>query len=52
MSVGALNVLAQDEDGFFVMIEGGAVDWMGHGNNMPRFIEEQIDFNEAVERCD
>lgn len=49
MSVGALNVLAQDEDGFFVMIEGGAVDWMGHGNNMPRFIEEQIDFNLAVD---
>ncbi len=49
MSVGALNVLTQDEDGFFVMIEGGAVDWMGHGNNMARFIEEQIDFNLAVD---
>ncbi|MEL6424952.1 MAG: alkaline phosphatase, partial [Pseudomonadota bacterium] len=49
MSLGALNVLNQDEDGFFVMIEGGAVDWMGHGNNMPRFIEEQIDFNLAVD---
>ncbi|MEL7301980.1 MAG: alkaline phosphatase [Pseudomonadota bacterium] len=48
MSLGALNVLGQDEDGFFVMIEGGAVDWMGHGNNMERFIEEQIDFNLAV----
>ncbi|MEM6464654.1 MAG: alkaline phosphatase [Pseudomonadota bacterium] len=49
MSLGALNVLDQDPDGFFVMIEGGAVDWMGHANNMPRFIEEQIDFNLAVE---
>jgi len=49
MSLGALNVLNQDEDGFFVMIEGGAVDWMGHGNDMPRFIEEQIDFNLAVD---
>ncbi|MEM0986240.1 MAG: alkaline phosphatase [Pseudomonadota bacterium] len=49
MSLGALNVLAQDDDGFFVMIEGGAVDWMGHTNNMPRFIEEQMDFNLAVE---
>ncbi|MEO0817107.1 MAG: alkaline phosphatase [Pseudomonadota bacterium] len=49
MSVGALNVLAKDEDGFFVMIEGGAVDWMGHANNMPRFIEEQVDFNLAVD---
>jgi alkaline phosphatase len=49
MSLGALNVLNQDEDGFFVMIEGGAVDWMGHGNDMGRFIEEQIDFNQAVD---
>lgn len=49
MSVGALNVLAQDEDGMFLMIEGGAIDWMGHGNNMPRYIEEQIDFNLAVD---
>lgn len=48
MSQGALNVLRQDNDGFFLMIEGGAVDWMGHANNMPRFIEEQIDFNLAV----
>ncbi len=49
MSLGALNVLNQDEDGFFVMIEGGAVDWMGHANHMPRFIEEQIDFNLAID---
>ncbi|MEL6727029.1 MAG: alkaline phosphatase [Pseudomonadota bacterium] len=49
MSLGALNVLGQDEDGFFVMIEGGAVDWMGHANNMPRFIEEHADFNLAID---
>lgn len=49
MSKAALNVLSQDKDGFFVMIEGGAVDWMGHGNNMPRYIEEQVDFNAAVD---
>ena len=48
MTVGALNVLNQDEDGFFLMSEGGAVDWMGHANYMPRFIEEQSDFNAAV----
>lgn len=49
MSIGALNVLSQDNQGFFAMIEGGAIDWMGHANNMPRFIEEQIDFNKAVD---
>jgi alkaline phosphatase len=45
----ALNVLDNDEDGFFLMIEGGAVDWAGHANQSGRVIEEQIDFNMAVE---
>lgn len=48
MSLAALNVLNQNPRGFFVMIEGGGVDWMGHANYMPRFIEEQMDFNAAV----
>ncbi len=49
MSVGALNVLENNDNGFFLMIEGGAIDWMGHANNMPRYIEEQMDFNKAVD---
>lgn len=49
MTRAALNVLERDEDGFFLMVEGGAVDWAAHANNLPRLVEEQIDFNEAVE---
>ncbi len=49
MTAGALNVLGQDPDGFVVMVEGGAVDWSGHGRAMERLIEEQDDFNAAVE---
>lgn len=49
MTRGALNVLAKNEDGFFLMVEGGAVDWAAHANNLPRMIEEQVDFNESVE---
>lgn len=49
MTRGALNVVERDEDGFFLMVEGGAVDWMAHQNNLPRIIEEQTDFNRAVE---
>lgn len=46
----ALNVLHQDgSTGLFLMIEGGAVDWASHENNAARMIEEQIDFNLAVE---
>jgi alkaline phosphatase len=48
MSLGALNVLARDPDGFFVLIEGGAVDWASHERQQGRMIEELVDFNRAV----
>lgn len=49
MTQGALNVISKNPQGFFLMVEGGAVDWAAHANNLPRLIEEQIDFNLAVE---
>lgn len=49
MSEGALNVLGQDEEGFHLMIEGGAIDWTGHANETTRNIEETQDFNKSVE---
>ncbi|MDT9593689.1 alkaline phosphatase [Nocardioides zeae] len=51
-SQAALNVLEQDEDGFFLMIEAGAVDWAGHANQTTRVVEEQNAFNAAVETVD
>ncbi len=44
----ALAVLGRNEQGFFLMIEGGAVDWACHGNQLGRTIEEMIDFNGAA----
>ena len=49
MTRASLNVLSQNPNGFFVMIEGGAVDWAAHDNESDRLIEEQIDFNKSVE---
>jgi len=49
MSKAALNVLNQNPNGFFVMIEGGAVDDACHKNYKGRMIEEEIDFNKAVD---
>ena len=46
---GALNVLDEDPDGLFLVIEGGAIDWANHQNNASRMIEEQLDFFAAVE---
>jgi alkaline phosphatase len=48
MIEGALNVLSKDPDGFFIMAEGGAIDWAGHGNVIGRLIEEQLDFDKAI----
>ncbi len=49
MTLGALHVLGQNPEGFFVMVEGGAVDWASHNNQSGRMIEEQVDFNRSVE---
>ncbi len=49
MSLAALNVLDNDPDGFFVMIEGANPDYGNHFGWLGRAIEEQIDFNDAVE---
>lgn len=49
MSLGALQVLNNDNKGFFLLIEGGAVDWAAHDNQSERMIEEQIDFNIATD---
>lgn len=48
MSRAALNVLDNDPDGFFLMIEGGAVDYANHAKQKGRLIEELLDFNLAV----
>lgn len=49
MSLGALNVLDNNEEGFVLMIEGGAIDWACHANAPGRLIEEQIGFNKTID---
>ena len=49
MTKGAINHLSTSSDkGFFLMVEGGAVDWTAHANSTERIIEEQVDFNLAI----
>jgi alkaline phosphatase len=49
MSLAAINILDNNPNGFALMIEGGAIDWAAHANQPGRMIEEQIDFDQAVE---
>ena len=48
LSRAALNKLNADPDGFYVSIEGGAVDRAMHANNFGRMIEEYVEFNDTV----
>lgn len=49
MTQGALNVLDNNSEGFFLMVEGGAIDWTGHANQTQHALEEITDFFEAVD---
>lgn len=49
MTKAAINCLDDNPRGFYLMIEGGAVDWANHANEPDRMIEEQIDYVKAVE---
>ncbi len=49
MARAAINCLDDNPKGFYLMIEGGAVDWANHANEPDRMIEEQIDYVKAVE---
>lgn len=44
----AINVLKQNDEGYFLMVEGSQIDWGGHDNNTTRIVEELLDFDRAV----
>ncbi|HHX42895.1 MAG TPA: alkaline phosphatase [Chloroflexi bacterium] len=48
MALGAINVLDDDPDGFFLMVEGGATDWAAQNNQSGRMVEELLEFAAAV----
>jgi alkaline phosphatase len=44
----ALGVLGKDPDGFWLMVEGGDIDWAAHDNNIDNLIGATLDFDKAV----
>ncbi|MDR0953822.1 MAG: alkaline phosphatase [Rikenellaceae bacterium] len=44
----ALDILSQNDNGFFLMIEGSMIDGGGHDNNIDKVIAEALDFDRAV----
>ncbi len=47
-SLTAINLLNQNKNGFFLMIEGSQIDWAGHDNSSSRVISETLDFDETI----
>lgn len=48
MARASLRHVGKDPDGFFLQIEGGAVDWAMHANQFGRMIEEYQAFDDTV----
>lgn len=44
----AISMLSQDPDGFFLMVEGGQIDWAAHDNIANLVISDVNDFDAAV----
>lgn len=44
----AVNYLSQNEDGFFLMVEGSQIDWGGHANDAQYIITEVLDFDQTL----
>ena len=49
MTQKAIELLSEDEDGFFLMVEGSQVDWAGHANDPIYMATDFLAFDQAVE---
>ncbi len=45
----AIEILSRDAEGFFLMVEGGQIDWAGHANDGANVIGDVIGLDEAVQ---
>ncbi|AKB76818.1 Alkaline phosphatase [Methanosarcina horonobensis HB-1 = JCM 15518] len=48
MTEKAIELLCEDKDGFFLMVEGSQVDWAGHANDPIYEVTDFLAFDEAV----
>ncbi|MGG4662000.1 alkaline phosphatase [Providencia vermicola] len=51
MTQKAIEVLSQNPDGFFLMVEGSKVDWAAHANDPVGIISDVLAFDDAVAKA-
>ncbi|HKL89132.1 MAG TPA: alkaline phosphatase, partial [Salinibacter sp.] len=49
MTDAAIDVLSEQGDGYFLMVEGSRIDHAGHGNDAAAHLHDILAFNDAVE---
>lgn len=49
MTEKAIEVLSHDKNGFFLMVEGGMIDWSAEARDAPGVVAETADFDAAVQ---
>jgi len=49
MTTAALSLLGNDPDGFFLMVEGGKIDWACHGNIIEHCVFNTLEFDKAFQ---
>lgn len=45
----AIESLSDSKNGFFLMVEGGKIDWSSHSNDAATTVQEVLDFNKSVQ---
>jgi alkaline phosphatase len=48
MTVAAISILSRDPDGFFLMVEGGQIDWASHAQEAENVIDDVLGFDAAI----
>jgi len=49
MAATSLNILANNTNGLFLMVEGGRIDHAGHSNDIERNICETVEFSRTLQ---
>lgn len=44
----ALNFLSKNQNGFFLMVEGGQIDYAGHDNDVSTMLKETLEFDKTI----
>lgn len=44
----AIDILNKNKKGFFLMVEGSQIDWVGHSNDIDKVIREILDFDKTI----